>query len=91
MPRPLLFGPDGKLYVGDYGAGAVKRYDAITGKAIDTLDPTNEAKLIGPTFLVFAPVPEPETMILLVVGLAGLLIARRARRQSNGMQSAVRA
>src|SRR4051812_36566303 len=34
--RGLTIGPDGVLYVADYGAGNVKTFDATTGAAIGT-------------------------------------------------------
>lgn len=88
MPRPIAFGPDGNLYVGDFGNGSVVRYNGTTGALIDTFVSSGSGGLGGPTFLVFDPntdgvgaVPDAtSTFGLLGIGLAGLAYFARMRR-----------
>ena len=64
-PRPLIFGPDDNLYVGDYANGSVLRYNGTTGAFIDAFVPAGGA-LGGPTFLVFSPFAlAPDYLLLL--------------------------
>jgi hypothetical protein len=50
-----LFGPDGNLYVGDYGDGSVKRYNGTTGAFSNAFVSSGSGGLGGPTFLIFTP------------------------------------
>ena len=75
-PRPLVFGPDGNLYVGDYGGASVLRYNGTTGTFIDQFVTPGSGNLAGPTFLVFnngTSVPDGSfTLTLLGMSLGAL-------------------
>jgi glucose/arabinose dehydrogenase len=80
--RDLVFGPDGKLYVASEATG-VLRYDGKTGAFIDVF-----AAGGGPTDLLFEsqalPTPEPASLTLLAIGVAGLLgYAWRQQRETT--------
>jgi streptogramin lyase len=84
LPRPLLFGPDGNLYVGSFGSGDIMRYNGTTGAFIDVFVPAGSGNLGGPTFLVFhdfAPSTAPEPATLALVGLGLAVIATGVRRR----------
>lgn len=58
----------------------VKRYHGTTGAFIDTFASGGG---LEPTFLTFTPpaaIPEPSTLALLAIGLAGLVVARWRKR-----------
>ena len=72
-PTGLEFGPDGNLYVVDYGFGKVRRYDGMTGEYIDTF--VSLAYVPSANFLAF--VPEPGSLVLL--GASCVVLLRRRR------------
>jgi hypothetical protein len=82
LPRDLVFGPDGNLYVGSFGSGGVFRYNGSTGAFIDDFIPVGAGHLGGPTFLLFGEgsstaTPEPSILGLLACGLAALAAWKR--------------
>jgi WD40 repeat protein len=84
LPRPLVFGPDGNLYVGGFGSGDVLLYNGTTGGFISVFVPAGSGGLGGPTFMVFhdfapTPVSEPPMLVLVAFGLAGVAVFMRRR------------
>jgi hypothetical protein len=80
LPRDLVFGPDGNLYVGGFGSGDVFR--GSTGAFIDDFIPVGAGHLGGPTSLLFGEgsstaTPEPSILGLLPCGLAALAAWKR--------------
>lgn len=75
-PVGVLFGPDNQLYVSSYNNGMILRYDGSTGAYIDTI--ASGGGLSTPRLMAFT-VPEPATIALLGIGLAGLGFGRRRR------------
>jgi len=73
------------------------RYNGISGAFIDVFVEEGSGGLGEPTFMIFAPqvVPEPGTLAMLWVGLAGLALCRLRRfragpaRPSTGGRTAV--
>ena len=55
VPKNLMFGPDGKLYVISFSSDKVKRYDGLTGAYIDTFVAGGSGGLDGPQGLEFGP------------------------------------
>ena len=55
LPKNLVFGPDGNLYVLSYLNDKVKRYDGTTGAFIDTFVASGSGGLDRPQGLVFGP------------------------------------
>jgi DNA-binding beta-propeller fold protein YncE len=74
-PHGLVFRDDGKLYVS--GGDGVRRYDSSTGAFIDLF--ASADRLRRPTYMTFAPVPEPATYVTLLAGLAVLILVWRRR------------
>lgn len=66
---------------GPGGGPVVKVYDGATGKVLDTFL-AFDAGFSGGVFVGVAPVPEPASVVLMAVGIAGLGFAVRRRRQS---------
>jgi hypothetical protein len=76
---------DGKADIvvgaGPGGGPVVKVYDGATGELLDTFL-AFDAGFAGGVFVAAAPVPEPSTVLLMALGLAGLGVAARRRRRS---------
>ncbi|HEV8290421.1 MAG TPA: NHL repeat-containing protein [Tepidisphaeraceae bacterium] len=77
-PSTLAFGPDGDLYVSANGRG-VYRVNGQSGVPIGLFAKEEVGKLLSPTFMVFAPIPEPGLMLALSMGTL-LLRARPPHR-----------
>jgi glucose/arabinose dehydrogenase len=77
-PIDLAFGPDGNLYVTD--ASGVEQFNGTTGVQIADFIPSGGSTdpLINPSFLAFSSVPEPTSVGLIGLGLAGLAIRLRS-------------
>ena len=54
-PGGMAYGPDGNLYVADYGDGEILRYDGATGAFIDVFVPTGTTGLVSPLGISFGP------------------------------------
>jgi hypothetical protein len=83
-PDAMAFGPDGYLYVLNYAGGNVVRYTSA-GAFVDTFIASGPGGMRGIAFVNDAPagpgpsgVPEPGTVALVGVGLAALLLRKRA-------------
>jgi len=81
----IAFGPDGLLY--GTGIGNIISYDITTGQQVDVF-PSGVHYEGGITFKPNGtPVPEPATVILLTIGLAGFVyqLHKRAERSSSSV------
>jgi len=82
----IVFGPDGNFYSGNLTAGApndgVRRYNGTTGAFIDNFVPGDGT--FWSTGLAFTPVPEPNSLILAVIGVGGLLFLAWTQRGARG-------
>jgi DNA-binding beta-propeller fold protein YncE len=54
-PIGLALGPDGALYIGGFGSGALERYDLSGSLTTTTLDPAGNSFLQNPSGLTFGP------------------------------------
>jgi hypothetical protein len=53
---PLIFGPDGNLYIGDYGTSSILRFNGATGEFMDTFISPGSGGLNGPgPLMLFGP------------------------------------
>ena len=69
--RGLAFGPDGNLYVvSSFDTNQVLRFNGTTGGFIDVFV---SAGLGTPQGIIFSPIPEPSSIILLLTGGIGLI------------------
>ena len=78
----LEIGPDGLLYVGDYGNGIIRRYDPDTFAFIDVFATTNGQSTTNNFTFTPQAVPEPGQIGILVsasIGLAWFAFYRRRR------------
>jgi hypothetical protein len=66
---------DGQLLVGRYGANRIDKFDINTGAFIGAFASTGG--LVRPNNFTYGPVPEPATVTVLLLGLAGIGARRR--------------
>ncbi len=73
VPNAILFGPDGKLYVSGQDTFANPAGEVLRFLADGTPDGVFVSGLSNPTYMAFAAVPEPSSIVLAVVGALALL------------------
>jgi hypothetical protein len=60
-------------------AAAISRFDGVTGQSLGNF--ASGGNWYGSDFLLFTPVPEPSTLVLLCVGAVSLLACAWRRRK----------
>ncbi|MHB1458770.1 MAG: PEP-CTERM sorting domain-containing protein [Armatimonadota bacterium] len=75
----MAWGPNGNLFVSGYWTGdrAIKQYDGTTGAFVSDFVPDPGTPLY--MYMAFSSVPEPASMSVLAMGLAGLIAMRRKK------------
>jgi sugar lactone lactonase YvrE len=74
-PLGLAIDSDGNIFVGDLGAGAIYKYTPGGSQ-------TTFATGVNPTFLAFAAVPEPTSLLLAAFACCGVIAIGMRRRET---------
>jgi sugar lactone lactonase YvrE len=75
-PLGLAIDSDGNIFVGDLGAGAIYKYTPGGSQSIF-------ATGVNPTFLAFATVPEPTSLLLAAFASCGVILIRARRNRAT--------